>query len=268
MNASLCATSKISTTSKVADSLEDLATQIDDFAQRIEDMLTAVLGPAEEQYTSTPRGYRKNGRDSFVINTHNPEGIPLTVEGRIILRLDYRYQCSFKDGSSYLQVDDSSITLRAESDPAPIVHYDYVRNVRGSIPAAHINIHASNDSATKAMLACGTRKQGKNRRKSFIEEGKFPTFSSLHFPVGGDRFRPGLEDVLQMAATEFAIDLQHGWQDALECSRQDYRIKQIQALVREFPDIAWQTLVTEGHDMALCPSRPIRTDRPSALIRY
>lgn len=50
MNASLCVTSKISTTSKVADSLENLATQIDDFAQRIEDMLTAVLGPAEEQY--------------------------------------------------------------------------------------------------------------------------------------------------------------------------------------------------------------------------
>lgn len=129
-----------------------------DFAQRLENMLTEVLGqPSDGQYTADPQGARKKRSASYLIKTRDPQGISLTVGGSTILRLSYRYQCSCRDSNSYLQVDESAITLRAESDPAPIIHYDYVRDPHSAIPAAHINIHASNDSATKAMLACGSK---------------------------------------------------------------------------------------------------------------
>lgn len=154
-----------------------------DFAQRLENMLTEVLGqPSDGQYTADPQGARKKRSASYLIKTRDPQGISLTVGGSTILRLSYRYQCSCRDSNSYLQVDESAITLRAESDPAPIIHYDFVRDSHSAIPAAHINIHASNDSATKAMLACGSKSQGKNRRKAFLEKGTFPTFSSPPLP--------------------------------------------------------------------------------------
>lgn len=243
--------------------------QATDFAQRLENMLTEVLGPSEGQYTADPQGTRIKRSISYLIKTQDPLGIPLKVGEDTILRLSYRYQCSCRDSNAYLQVDKSSITLRAESDPAPIVHYDYVRDARGTIPAAHINIHASNDSATKAMLACGSKSQGKTRRKQFLDKGTFPTFSSLHFPVGGDRFRPGLEDVLQMAIYEFGIKTQPGWQQAIEQSQAEYRTRQIIALVQEFPDIAYQTLAEDGYlNSGTPPQRPERTDTQSRLTKY
>jgi hypothetical protein len=245
-----------------------LEEQAVDFAQRLEDMLTAVLGPAADQYTASPQGMRKGRQNKFLIQSANPQGVPLNVGGNTILRLSYSYQCSCKDEKAHLQIDDSSITLRAESDPAPIVHYDYVRNVQGTIPAAHINIHASNDSATKAMLACGSKSQGKNRRKAFLDKGTFPTFSSLHFPVGGDRFRPGLEDVLQMAVYEFGIDVQNGWEAFIDESRQEYRERQFRALVREYPDLAYDALIENGYGVARRPQRLERDGRPSSLMRY
>lgn len=241
-----------------------------DFAQRLENMLTEVLGqPSDGQYTADPQGARKKRSASYLIKTRDPQGISLTVGGSTILRLSYRYQCSCRDSNSYLQVDESAITLRAESDPAPIIHYDFVRDPHSAIPAAHINIHASNDSATKAMLACGSKSQGKNRRKAFLEKGTFPTFSSLHFPVGGDRFRPGLEDVLQMAIYEFGIDAQPQWQQAIEQSRAECRTRQISALVCEFPDIAYQALSQNGYlDSGTPPQRPEREDTKSRLTKY
>ena len=247
---------------------DDWESQPLEFAQRLEDMVTAVIGESDSPRTARPEGVMVRGRMKFIVRSANEEDIPLTVDGRVILRLAYTYQCFCRAEGAPMQVDVSSVTLRAESDPAPIVHYDYVRNVLGSIPAAHINIHASNDSATKAMLACGVKGQGRSRRKKFLERGAFPTFSALHFPVGGDRFRPCLEDVLQMACSEFGIDTVPGWQAALEQSRAEYRRRQIRAVVEEFPDLAYDVLVDAGYDLSQRPQRPDRAGRADNLIRY
>ena len=82
-----------------------------DFAQRLENMLTEVLGqPSDGQYTADPQGARKKRSASYLIKTRDPQGISLTVGGSTILRLSYRYQCSCRDSNSYLQVDESAIT--------------------------------------------------------------------------------------------------------------------------------------------------------------
>lgn len=87
--------------------------------------------------------------------------------------------------------------------------------------------------------------------------------------VGGDRFRPGLEDVLQMAIYEFGIDAQPQWQQAIEQSRAEYRTRQISALVCEFPDIAYQALSQNGYlDSGTPPQRPEREDTKSRLTKY
>ncbi|MBW3093707.1 hypothetical protein KIH79_12445 [Bifidobacterium sp. 82T10] len=245
-----------------------LVRQAEWFAQELENLLTAVLGARETPYTGVPVGVDNRGEESFLIRQADPEGVPLTVDGRPLLRLAYRFRCTCSNPVNELQVEDSGISLRAEADAEPMFHYDYVRSVRGTIPAAHINVHASNDSATKAMLACGAKAQGRNRRREFVQRGFFPTFSSLHFPVGGDRLRPGLEDVLQMAVYEFGIDTEGGWLDVIEESRERYRETQLRAFVREFPDIAFGELRSGGYLNGDTVVRPERVGRPSRLKRY
>ena len=161
-------------------------------------------------------------------------------------------------------------------------HHDY----RGTGPTAHIPLRLQPRSYLRNTrrthqhlrikrcrhphhaLSCGGGLRGKSRRKEYINKGSFPTFSTLHFPVGGDRFRPGLEDVLQMAIYEFHIDATNEWQQHIEASREEYRTRQLTALIREFPDIAYDTLKEDGRELTTRPERPQRADRTSMLIRY
>lgn len=247
---------------------EGLESQALGFAQRLENLMTGVFGLRDDPYTADPEAKESADSIKVIIQSFPREGIPLCCDGLTVLRLDYTYKCSCRTDHAYLQVDDSEITLRVENERTPIMHYDYVRNPIGGIPAAHINVHASNDSATRVMLACGKRTRGKQRRQEFVEKGVFPTFSMLHFPVGGDRLRPGLEDVLQMAVIEFGIDTADDWRTVIEDSRAEYRTRQIRALVDEFPDIAYDALIRHGHDLTERPTRPDRTGRVDNLTRF
>lgn len=250
---------------------DNVQSQSTQFAQRLEDLLTATVQTDDPAYvfTDAPCGsYRRGGRTAYIIKQRDEGGIPLSSGGKVVLKLQYNFQCSCRDEGAWLQVDKSSIMLMCAPDYAPLMHYDYFRADTHNIPAAHINIHGSNDSATRLMLSCGSGTRGKNRRKKFVNEGIFPTFSALHFPVGGERLRPGIEDVLQMAAYEFDIDMKDGWLDAINNSRAEYRRRQVAALVREFPDIAYETLRNEGYDLQSTPPRPARDNGKSNLTRY
>ena len=239
------------------------------FAQRLENLLQNVLPTCDNAFTATPQGkYGKRGKTVYLIQQRDNSGIPLTCDGDEILRLQYSCLCSCKTPQSMLQVDKSDILLATDSGHSPLCHYDYVRSPQSDIPAAHINIHGSNDAATRIMLSCVNGKRSKNRRKQYLDKGLFPTFSSLHFPVGGDRLRPGLEDVLEMAIYEFHIDTQPQWKASLAQSREEYRTAQIKAIVHEFPDLAYDTLIEDGYDLGQRPDRPERSDRDSMLIRY
>ncbi|WP_369343326.1 hypothetical protein [Bifidobacterium aquikefiricola] len=160
------------------------------------------------------------------------------------------------------------MTVATFSDSVPMFHYDFVRTAGKGIPSAHINVHASNDSAVKVMLGCGGKNRGKARRKRFVDSGFFPTFSTLHFPVGGDRFRPGLEDVLEMLIREFGIDAEDHCLDAIKDSRKEYRERQLRALVREFPQIVYDELIQAGHDLAERPAAHVSHASESRLTKY
>ncbi|MDQ1286067.1 MAG: hypothetical protein QG663_1493, partial [Thermodesulfobacteriota bacterium] len=58
-----------------------------------------------------------------------------------------------------------------------------------------------------------------------VERTKDPTdFSSVHIPIGGTRFRPCIEDVLQMLISEFGVDrIDQTWREALDKGRTRWR---------------------------------------------
>lgn len=247
----------------------DVENQVREFAQRIEDLLQQVLGLRDDSYTATPEGsYVRSGKTSYVIHQAEDRGVPLTSDGECILKLSYTFHCSCRKSGSWLQVDKSAIMITGEPEHVPLFRYDYIRDPSSDIPAAHLNVYGSNDVATRLLLACNGGKRAKSRRKEYVNKGAFPTFSSLHFPVGGDRLRPGLEDVLQMTIYEFHIDAQCNWEEAISVSRAEYRSRQIKALVREFPDLAYDALEDIGCDFKKKPIRQEHGDRPDMLTRY
>lgn len=247
----------------------DVGQQATDFAQRIETLLQNVLGGNDDGYVAEPEGMSlRAGRTGYRITQRDARGVSLNSDGEKVAGLSFRFHCSCRNENSWLQIDKSVIMVTAEPEHVPLFHYDYNRGRTSETPGAHVNIFGSNDAATRIMLSCGKGLRSKSRRRKYINDGAFPTFSTLHFPVGGDRFRPGLEDVLQMTVYEFHIDVTDDWEKHLNQSRAEYRERQLKALVREYPDLAWDALTEGGADLAERPKRPHRSDRPEVLVKY
>jgi hypothetical protein len=72
----------------------------------------------------------------------------------------------------------------------------------------------------------------------------------FHVPVGGRRFRPSLEDFIEFLHAEKLLPtLHHGWREVLAETRGDWLRRQLQAAVRNDPDIAAEQLVSMGYEV-------------------
>jgi hypothetical protein len=92
------------------------------------------------------------------------------------------------------------------------------------------------------MRECGdsterAKARRRGRRAVYLQD--------LHFPVGGPRFRPALEDILEMLIEEFGVKPVQSVaaaRKALADSREDWRRKQVATVVRDAPSHAAQAL--------------------------
>jgi hypothetical protein len=56
----------------------------------------------------------------------------------------------------------------------------------------------------------------------------------LHLPVGGRRFRPTLEDIVEFLVLEGICDERPGWENAVQEHRMRWRENQLKAAVRRY----------------------------------
>lgn len=105
------------------------------------------------------------------------------------------------------------------------------------VAASHLQIHAHRDALTYVMTRAGSATR-RGRRRAESEE--VPMMQELHFPMGGHRFRPALEDVLEMLIDEFGIDNDQNAREALKRGRLVWRQTQTKSAVRDDPESAWQ----------------------------
>lgn len=201
----------------------------------------------------------------LVVQQQPAEGIPFTVDGVTVVRLTIRFSCTWDAGGEFLAVRRSSIAVLAESTAEPLFRYDYDAGSDGQVPAAHLNVHGHRDELVFAMMAAGHRLRGR-ARTSAVRRGRVPRVSTLHFPLGGHRFRPAFEDVLEMLVREFGLDTRDGWQDAIRAGRERWRGTQLRAAVRDDPPSAAAELGRLGYRVAAPATAPAgRTDRLMAL---
>ena len=120
--------------------------------------------------------------------------------------------------------------LRRPLEPKQFT-YDYVRDAPNKYPDAHLHVYGSSEGF-KGLT-----------ESSDIEASKL---AELHIPVGGERFRPSLDDLIEFCIIENLVSSRSGWKDVIEESRGSYFDNQIEAAVRQAPDIAAKVLRRSG----------------------
>lgn len=189
------------------------------------------------------------GGVSIRLKQHDGEAgiIPLRVDEHAILGLRIVFKCSWDSTKSYLAVEQSSFGVypRAKANGEPLFRVEYDRH-KSSYPSSHIHVHAHRDEVThllglhRKLNPCNDKKV-----KNFIST--YPALSRFHFPTGGHRFRPCLEDVLEALRQEFKLKVsdKEEWEARLAEARLKWRKIQTAAAVRDCPEAALRVLVDE-----------------------
>lgn len=90
---------------------------------------------------------------------------------------------------------------------------------------------------------------GRRRTKSTSKRSRLPNVTDLHFPLGGTRFRPCFEDVLEMLIHEFHLDVANeaAALEVLTERRAEWRTIQLSAAVRDDMECAARVLRNYGY---------------------
>lgn len=236
--------------------LQDLARK---FATDLTRTLRVVVGedcpPFEADTPEAP------GAAAAFVRQGPAEGITLRVEDEPILTLTAVYECTWDGWQEFLAVSKSGITVfpRDELGMEPLFRYEYVKEMRNrSRPAAHFQVHGNHPALTDVLQDAGSGSVSGRRLNKKIAAGKMPTLSKLHFPLGGHRFRPCLEDILEVLMDEFGVTPSGDRTAALEAladGREDWRRTQVAAATRDAPEVAIRVLEDLGYEVRLQEGR-------------
>ncbi len=221
------------------------------FAAEITDRLHRVVTTSGALTSIILRGTRNHRVAVGLINEHAQGtddlfgSFPLSIDNTHVLDLSLRFFCCQDSAGEFLAVDNSWMLVLPAGDPVPLFRYEYVRSASGNVPVAHFQIHAHRDEFGYALMAAS---RGKARHRWL--KGKPPRLSEFHFPLGGHRFRPCLEDLLHAIVAEFNVDRPAGWEAAVREGREEWRRTQLKAAVRDAPADAAAVLDRMGYKIA------------------
>lgn len=178
-----------------------------------------------------PRG-SDTGDDSTSSDAPPGRRVAILVSGQPVATVGVRIGLRPDSTGRYLAVTTSAFSLYSALDRTPLFRLDF-HDEMNRAPCAHWQVHAER-GALSSLLTVGGRKRPHS-------------LASLHLPVGGRRFRPGLEDFLQFVVEELGADAPEGWRDALTTSREVWRRRQVATCARDVPAEAARALRGLGY---------------------
>jgi hypothetical protein len=237
-----------------------LAEQAEDFANDLTATVRAVVGPECPAFYSVAL----KQAEAFRVRQEPADGIILCDKNGPILRLSVDYKCVLDGHGKWMAISESLIHVFVEPDGRePLFRYEFDRNNTGKVPSAHIQFHGKHPELEAAMRECG---ESTDRAKARKRGRRAVYLHDLHFPVGGPRFRPALEDVLEMLIEEFGVKpvgSVAAARRALADGREDWRRKQVATVVRDAPSKAAAAL--RDLDYEVTPPKPPKTDKRDKL---
>lgn len=221
-----------------------------DFASELTTTVAGALGPDMTEFVAeaSPRSSGATTRVSV-----QPEGgvaIELTISGEPCLNLVVDFECTWDSHERYLSVRKSGFKVETLDKGAPLFRYEFVNGMDSGLPAAHLHVHAHRDELLFAMFR-GDRGKPAQRSRALLDGKRRPQLSDIHFPLGGVRMRPCLEDVLQLLQVEVGIDVAPTFDEVIEEGRASWRRRQIAAAVRDAPAEASRVLTELGYGITL-----------------
>jgi len=145
----------------------------------------------------------------------NTVDMQLTIRSEHRLDLRVSFRCIFDFTGSFLAIEQSEFALIVPTVRHPVVRFDYDRERAWA--SAHVQLHA--ESSAVGFLRAHAGETSETWR--------------LHLPVGGRRFRPSLEDVIEFAIAEFNVDKKDGYAQRIEEGRERWRRLQAKAAIRD-----------------------------------
>jgi len=185
----------------------DLLAAARDFANTLSDLLNAtVCNGVRINAILLPSGGAVVGYRLTKTNLSTRKAFRLQ---RSCIFLGLSYSLRPDDEHRYLAVDQSFMGLFLDKGDG--------------YPEAHLQVAAESPAWRTVLEACDSAAD----RKRSLEH--------LHLPVGGRRFRPTLEDLIEFLITERLVKGNEGWQKPLAASRNQFQVNQMRALIRRFP---------------------------------
>lgn len=141
---------------------------------------------------------------------------------RVSLWMDVSFQLRLDAEREHLMVQQSFFGVFGSQEAKHgLFHYDYERNKADGYPDAHLQVYATSDLFTTL-------------NDPTVDTGR--SLAQLHFPVGGKRFRPCLEDVIEFLIVERLVEARDGHEKVLEVGREGFRRNQLMAAMRRDPE--------------------------------
>lgn len=173
--------------------------------------------------------------------------LALRVADRELAALDVTMRCCSDSTGQWLALEKSGIKLTALVDRTPILRFEYERNAQ-KVPSAHVQVHAHRGALSHLLSQAG------HKSPHSIE--------ALHLPVGGPRFRPSLEDVLEFLVVDCGFTSRPRWREAVDAGRERFRRTQLRSAVRDAPEDAAEVLRVLGYTVTPPSSGPAPDNAP------
>jgi hypothetical protein len=133
---------------------------------------------------------------------------------------------SLEETGRFLQVISSAFSVYAGPDgKSCLCHFDYERDKARGYPEAHLQVIGKSDALATWPGQPNTRELGR-----------------LHLPVGGRRYRPPIEDVVEFLVVEKLAEPRPEWREVLDRQRREWERIQLKAAIRRDPQAALEVL--------------------------
>lgn len=221
-------------------SAADLEVEAARFASVLSDVLNGSVCRDVALETVIIAPDRTRDRDRIAVGHRlsehaTPSPIPLSVAESAAEReraptwLTLDYKLMLDEDLRYLTVHSSSVGLCIWPDTGRTVIRSEFDRDKNRYPSAHTHIAGTSLELGYAWGALASKPPR--------------GLEDLHFPVGGLRFRPSLEDFIEFLIREGLVEaVPPGWQEHLDASREAYERIQLKAAVRHDPDAAYEAL--------------------------
>lgn len=205
-----------------------------EFAGELSQTLSGVLpGAPELRALAAETGQR------VVIGVLGEAGeirsIPLLIGGKRVGSWKLAMHADLDSAGRFLKIVKSNSHLFADVDRTPLVRYEFDDGMQ-SAPVAHWQFHGERGAFSYLL----------GKADAVGRKATPYSLSSIHFPVGGARMRPGVDDFLEFLVTECGFDRQPTWKSAIRASRERYRRLQAKTIARDMQSEVAEVLANEG----------------------